>query len=87
MANGGRNGERDHWLDRRETADKIHRGLWLVCALLLFADLLYDKHAKFAVEAVFGFYGWYALVFCLLLILAAKQLRKLLMRPEDYYDR
>jgi len=87
MAKGMENGGQGYWLDRRENADKIHRGLWLACALFLFADLVYDKHAKFTVEAVFGFYGWYSFIVCIFLIFAAKYLRKLLIRPEDYYDR
>jgi hypothetical protein len=33
------------------------------------------------------FYGLYGFVSCVLLVVAAKELRKVLMRSEDYYDR
>ena len=79
--------ERRYWLDDPRNVTKIYRGLLVVCAGLFAADLLYDKHAKFAVEEWFGFYGLYGFVACVFLVLAAKQLRKLLMRSEDYYDR
>jgi hypothetical protein len=36
---------------------------------------------------VFGFYGWFGFVACVALVLIAKQLRRIVMRPEDYYDR
>ena len=42
---------------------------------------------RFAIEHVFGFYGLFGFVACVALVLIAKQLRRVLMRPEDYYDR
>ena len=36
---------------------------------------------------VYGFYGIFGFVACVALVLIAKQLRRVLMRPEDYYDR
>jgi hypothetical protein len=79
--------ERRHWLDERGNVDKIYYGLVIVCAALLLADFFYDKHAKFRLEDIFGFYGIFGFVACVGLVLAAKELRKLLKRPEDYYDR
>ncbi len=79
--------ERRYWLDDRRNVAKIFWGVVAVCALLLLADFFYDKHAKFALEGVFGFYGIFGFVCCVFLVLAAKELRKLLKRPEDYYDR
>jgi hypothetical protein len=38
-------------------------------------------------ESLWGFYAVYGFAACVLLVLLAKQLRKLLKRPEDYYDR
>jgi uncharacterized membrane protein len=79
--------ERRYWLDDRRNVAKIYWGLIAVCAALLLADFFYNKHAKFALESVFGFYGIFGFVCCVFLVLAAKELRKLLKRPEDYYDR
>lgn len=78
--------ERRYWLDEKHNVDKIYAALLLVCAGLIAADFFYDKHAKFAIEDWFGFFGVYGFVCCVFLVLAAKQLRKLLKRPEDYYD-
>ena len=35
---------------------------------------------------MWGFYAGYGFVACVLLVLIAKEMRKLLMRREDYYD-
>ena len=45
------------------------------------------KHGPFAIEHVWGFYAIYGFVACVGLVLAAKLLRVILMKPEDYYDR
>jgi len=78
--------ERRYWLDDRKNVDKIYHALLVVCGGLMLADLFYDKHAKYMAEDWFGFYGFYGFVGCVFLVLAAKQLRRLLMRSEDYYD-
>jgi hypothetical protein len=74
------------WLDRPGSVDKIVRTVYAVCALLFLADLAYHKHPHFAAEEWFGFYGVYGFVSCVLLVLAAKELRRLLKRDEGYYD-
>jgi hypothetical protein len=79
--------ERRYWLDEKKNVDKIVYALYAVCALLVVADFFYHKHVHLAVENWIGFYGWYGLVACVLLVLAAKVLRVLLKRDEDYYDR
>lgn len=78
--------ERKYWLDDTRNVDKIYYAVVAICAGLIVADLFYDKHAKFIVEDWFGFYGFYGFVGCVFLVLAAKQLRRILMRSEDYYD-
>jgi hypothetical protein len=55
--------------------------------MLVVADLFVPKHGPFAVEHVFGFYAWYGFLACVGLVLVAKVMRRVLMRPEDYYDR
>ena len=49
-------------------------------------DPFIHKHGPFAIEHWWGFYGIYGFVGCVFLVLAAKELRKLVMRREDYYD-
>lgn len=79
--------ERRYWLDDPANVTRLVRVFYVVCALLLAADVFVPKHGPFAIEHWFGFYGFYGLVACVALVLAAKQMRKVLMRPEDYYDR
>lgn len=79
--------EKRYWLDEPRNVTKIYYALLAACAALFLADFLYLKHAKFKLEDVFGFYGLYGFIACVLLVLIAKELRKILKRPEDYYDR
>ena len=44
------------------------------------------KHEELPIELWWGFYCFYGFVACVLLVLVAKQMRKVVMRDEDYYD-
>lgn len=79
-------GNRDWFLDPRN-GRKIFWGLLVVCILLALTDLFYKKKTHFHWEGWFDFYGIYGFVGCVFLVLAAKELRKLVKRDEDYYDR
>jgi hypothetical protein len=79
--------ERGYWLDRKGSVDRVYRGVWAACALLIAAEPFVHKHGDFSVENWFGFHGWFGFVACVGLVLAAKVLRMLLKRPEDYYER
>ena len=69
--------------------------IWIffaLCAVMLSLDFIIHRHpsfaaGEFAAEEWFGFYAIYGFVACVLLVLIATQLRKILMRAEDYYDR
>ena len=75
----------------------ILRLLFTACALVFLLDIvdlflpLFGahelRHAERSWEGLPGFYAIYGFVACVLLVLAAKELRKFLMRKEDYYDR
>jgi len=78
--------EKPRWLDRKENVTKIARTLYVVCAVVLLADLVARTHPENQIDAVPFFYGVYGFVGSVLLVLTAKQMRKLLMRREDYYD-
>lgn len=84
---GGRPaGEKVYWLDSKANVTKVYRGVWIACIALLAVEPLVHLHPHFEVEHLFGFYGFYGLVACVALVLAAKALRVVLMRPENYYD-
>ena len=79
-------GEKRYWLDDLRNVDKIVYALYAICGVLLVVDPFIHKHGPFAIEHWLGFYGIFGFVACVALVLAAKQLRRILMRPEDYYD-
>ncbi|MDP6430256.1 MAG: hypothetical protein QGH73_12890 [Rhodospirillales bacterium] len=76
-----------YWLDDMRNVHKLFWALVAVCALLLLADVFYEKHVVFAFENWFGFFGFFGFILSFGLVLTAKELRKILMRDEDYYDR
>jgi hypothetical protein len=79
--------ERTYWLDNPRNVDRLVYGFYAVCAALIAIDVFVPKHGPFAIEHVFGFYGIFGFLACVALVLIAKQLRRVLMRPEDYYER
>ncbi|PHQ70450.1 MAG: hypothetical protein COB93_05490 [Sneathiella sp.] len=84
--------EKKYWLDDPKNHDKIFYGVLVICTLIAIPDvlsllnILYHKHIEFEMENIFEFYSLYGLVCYVGLVLIAKQLRKVLMRDEDYYD-
>ena len=80
-------GEREYWLDRPGSVTKVFWAVVGACAALGLLDFFYHKHAELGFDGSFGFHGWYGFVCCVFLVLAAKELRKLLKRDEDHYDR
>ncbi len=76
-----------HWIEGPGTVNLIVKGLYVAAALALLLDVVVHKHSAFAIEHLFGFYGFYGFIGCVLIVVAAKGLRTVLVRPEDYYDR
>jgi hypothetical protein len=79
--------DRVYWLDRSENVTKIFRGLCALGLALVVADLVVHRHDSVDFAAWFGFYAVYGFVACVALVLTAKAMRRVLKRPEDYYDR
>ena len=79
--------ERKYWLDDKKNVKKVVYGVYAICAVVGLLDLLpYKHHLHFNFEYWFGFYSVFGFVACVSLVLAAKVLRKIVMRDEDYYD-
>lgn len=78
--------EKPRWLDDPGNVKKLVRGFVVICALLFLADFFYERHTEHPWEWVFGFYGIFGFVACVALVLGAREMRKILMRKEDYYD-
>ena len=79
--------QKQHIFDKPKNVRHLLRMLYLACALLLMADLFIHRHAEHGWESLWGFYAMYGFAACVVLVLLAKQLRKLLKRSEDFYDR
>ena len=91
------------WLDEPKNVRKIIRGFYLLCGLVILADLVFSvgwhKHAAFkeefslhSLETLPGFYGLYGFLACAALVFVSKLMRgwkgkKILMRDEDYWDK
>ncbi|HIL81569.1 MAG TPA: hypothetical protein EYG54_09970 [Myxococcales bacterium] len=74
------------WLERPGSVLAIIRALALVCSLVVLADFFYEKHGHYSWENFPGFYAIFGFVSCVVLVLVATRLRKILKRDEDYYD-
>ena len=71
--------------DNPRNVQRVVRGLLIICALLLGLDAVIHRHIYHPLEGIFGFYALYGFVACVVLVVLAKQMRKVLMRDEDYY--
>lgn len=79
--------EKRHLFDDPRNVKRLLYLLYAACAGLFLADFLVHRHVDHPWERLFGFYGIYGFLACVVLVLIAKELRKVLMRSEDYYDR
>jgi hypothetical protein len=79
--------ERKHLFDNPRNTRRVVRALVAVSVLLALLDLVLHRHSLHPWEGVIGFYALYGFGACVVLVLLAKEMRKLLMRDEDYYER
>ena len=78
--------EKTHIFDKPRNVKRAIHALYAVCGVSLIADFFIERHVDHPWEWLFGFYSLYGFAACVLLVLAAKEMRKILMRKEDYYD-
>lgn len=79
-------GEKKHFFDRPENTRRFFNTFYVICGLLVLAEIFVDRHTEHPWEALFGFHALWGFASFWFLVLVAKQMRKLLIRPEDYYD-
>ncbi|MFK7999398.1 MAG: hypothetical protein AB8H86_07360, partial [Polyangiales bacterium] len=76
------------WFEKNQTL--IIAAVVILAAVAVGADVIHGivghKHVHFDVEAWPGFYAVVGFISYVGLVLTAKQLRKVLARPADYYD-
>jgi len=69
-----------------KTVGKLITSLIAFCVFLVGLDFTYEKHGHYGFEQIPGFHAAFGFVSFVLLVLAATQMRKVVMRSEDYYD-
>ena len=78
--------EKLYLFDKPKNVQRLMRGFYLCCVLLVLAEFVIHRHIVHPWEWIFGFHALYGFVACVVLVLIATQMRRLLMRDEDYYD-
>lgn len=74
------------FFDKQENIQKMLKVFYVICALLVIADFIVHRHIYHDWENIPAFYAIYGFVGCVVLVLVAREMRKVLMRGEDYYD-
>lgn len=87
MTNADNDTHSPGWADRPEIKQRIRYVLYAACILLVGADLIVHRHIVVPLEKVPAFYAIYGFVALVAVVMAAKGLRRLVGRPEDYYER
>ncbi len=78
--------EAPHVWDDPRNVNRLFRVFYVLCVLLVAMDLLVHRHTVHPIEHLPVFYPLYGFVGITVLVLLARVLRKLVMRPEDYYE-
>ncbi len=75
-----------HLFDDPRNVKRVIYALYAACAVLAAADFFVGRHVDHPLEWFYQFYPVYGFVACVILVLVAKEARKLLMRKEDHYE-
>jgi hypothetical protein len=79
------NNKPQHLFDNPANIKLVVRGLVFSCIFLVGLDFIVHRHTMHPLEEIYAFYAIYGFSACVLLVLLAKEMRKLLMRDEQYY--
>ena len=78
--------EKKHVFDDPRNVSRLLRVFYVLCAVVLVADFVVHRHISVGWEEIPAFYALYGFVACVVLVLIAKEMRKAVMRKEDYYN-
>ena len=78
-------GGRRVW-DRRRDVELVLDVVYAVCAIVVVLDLVIPRVGHHNWERIVEFYPLYGFFGIVVLVPIAKLMRRVLMRPEDYYD-
>lgn len=80
------NTEKQHVFDDPRNVKRLLWVLYAICSGLVLIDFVHHRHVVHSWENMWGFYAAFGFVACVALVLIAKEMRKVLMRGETYYD-
>ena len=78
--------DKKHLFDDPGNVKRAIYTLYSVCAIAAAADFFIARHVDHPWESLFGFYAFYGFFACVILVLVAKEMRKIVRRKEDYYE-
>ena len=73
------------FFDRPQAIKWSLRLFYGVCIMLVAIDFIIHRHVETDIEKIPAFYVIYAFLACVIFVLIANQLRRLIMRDEDFY--
>jgi len=73
------------WVESASAVERVIFGLAVLCVLLFVLDFIVHRHAYAPGEGVPGFYAFVGFVAFTFIVLGAAQLRRLILRNENYY--
>ena len=80
------NTQRIHLFDNPRNVARLLKGFYGICVILVIADFIIHRHTTMGWEKIPAFYAIYGFVACVVLVVLAKLMRKVVMRKENYYD-
>ena len=83
---GGAPDERQHVWDKPRNVKLLFNVFYALCAIVVVLDLVITREEHHDWERFLEFYPLYGFAGIVVLVLIAKLMRRVLMRPEDYYD-
>jgi len=75
-----------HLFDNPRNVERLLKGFYVICILLVVADFIIHRHTTMEWEKIPAFYAIYGFIACVVLVVIAKWMRKVIMRKENYYD-
>ncbi len=78
--------EKIAFFDKPKNVTWILRIFYALCVLLVLADFIVHRHVYVSFEEIPTFYALYGFVACVVLVIVATAMRKVVMRGQHYYD-
>jgi len=78
--------QKTHLFDNPRNVERLLKGFYAICIILVIADFIIHRHMTMGWEKIPAFYAIYGFVACVVLVVIAKMMRKVIMRKENYYD-